>query len=176
MSDYVSKKQLVSIREFLENYCNLKCNWNGKLTHKRMNEYLSLNGKHLTRGKIGTINREEKLIGKFIYVRDEVGQVIPYKNPNFGLLKLKVALTTISNKSKLEEIRSNYLKKENLMYDEYGMVISIDEYNEKCRLERELKEELEQNKLLDKEQEYYEKIAKNNSKVKVKNYYMVRRR
>ena len=61
MSDFISEKQIVSIREFLENYCSLRCSWRGKMTHKRMTEFLSLKGRHVIRGKIGEITKEEKL-------------------------------------------------------------------------------------------------------------------
>ena len=174
MSDYISKKQLVSIREFLENYCHLRCGWKGKLTHKRMTEYLSLKGRRVNRGIIGEITKEEKLNGEYIYVRDEVGQVIPYKNPNMDLKRLQVSLL-LTSKQQLEKIRSNYLKEENLMYDEYGRVITIEEYNERCHLIKELEEELIQNKKLDEEYAYYEKMSQRNRNIKTKKYYISRR-
>ncbi len=174
MSDFISKKQIVSIREFLDNYCRLRCNWKGKLTHKRMDEYLSLKGKHISRGKIGVITKEEKLTGDYIYVRDETGKVIPYKNPNIDLKRLEVSLLLL-NKQQLEKIRSNYLKEENLMYDEYGRVITVEEYNERCRINKELEDELIQNKKLDEEYSYYEKMSQRNRKIKMKKYYISRR-
>lgn len=173
MSDFISKKQIVSIREFLDNYCHLRCNWKGKLTHKRMTEYLSLKGKHINRGKIGVITKEEKLTGEYIYVRDETGQVIPYKNPNIDLKRLQISLL-LTSKQQLEKIRLNHLKEENLMYDEYGKVITVEEYNERCRLIKELEDELTKNKQLDEEYSYYEKMSQRNRKVKTKNYYIRR--
>ena len=173
MSDFISKKQIVSIREFLDNYCHLRCNWKGKLTHKRMIEYLSLKGKHINRGKIGVITKEEKLTGEYIYVRDETGQVIPYKNPNIDLKRLQISLL-LTSKQQLERIRLNHLMEENLMYDEYGKVITVEEYNERCRLIKELEDELTKNKQLDEEYSYYEKMSQRNRKVKTKNYYIRR--
>ena len=173
MSDFISKKQIVSIREFLDNYCHLRCNWKGKLTHKRMIEYLSLKGKHINRGKIGVITKEEKLTGEYIYVRDETGQVIPYKNPNIDLKRLQISLL-LTSKQQLERIRLNHLMEENLMYDEYGKVITVEESNERCRLIKELEDELTKNKQLDEEYSYYEKMSQRNRKVKTKNYYIRR--
>lgn len=174
MSDYISKKQLVSIREFIENYYHLKCNWRGKLTHKRMNEFLLLKGRTLTRGKIGVITQEEKLTGEYLYVRDELGQVIPYKNPGVSLKNLQVSLF-LTNKTQLERKRLEYLKANNLMYDEYGRVITIEEYEENIRIQKEKEEEFKQNKKLDEEYAYYEKMSKSNRKIKTKNYYISRR-
>lgn len=167
MSDFISKKQIVSIREFLENYYNLKCNWRGKLTHKRMLDYLFLKGKSADKGRIGEITKEEKLTGQYIYVKDEIGQVIPYKNPMLDLDKIRLSLMK-TNPITLEQIRANYLKEENLMYDEYGIVISIEEYEKRQQLQKELEEEMIQNKILDQEYAYYEKMAKRNRKIKVK--------
>ena len=110
MSDFISEKQIVSIREFLENYCSLRCSWRGKMTHKRMTEFLSLKGRHVIRGKIGEITKEEKLTGKFIYVKDEVGKIIPYKNPNMELEKLHINLLINSNPEKLRQRRLKNLQ------------------------------------------------------------------
>ena len=163
--DYVSKKQLVNMREFLENYCSLTCNWKGKMTHKRMREFLMENGKHVMRGIIGEITDEEKLTGKYLYVRDETGQIIPYKNPTMDIIRLKNSLIT-SNKEQLNQIRLNFLREQNLTYDEYGNVITIEEYEEKKRIEEERLEELKQNLLMDMEEAYYEGMASRNRHVK----------
>ena len=183
MSDFISEKQIISIREFLENYCYLRCLWRGKMTHKRMTEFLSMKGKHVTRGKIGEITKEEKLTGKFIYVKDEVGKIIPYKNPSMELEKLQINLLINSNPEKLRQRRLKYLQAENLTYDEYGRVITIEEYNEICELkklkeaEEKLRElEEQQGKIEDEEFSYYEKMAERNRKTKVKKYYIARKR
>lgn len=162
MSDYISRNQLISIREFLENYCCLKCTWKGKLTHKRMKEFLTLRGKSITKGKIGEITKEEKLKGEYLYVKDETGQVIPYKNPSLSFRRLQVSLFLNQNKQKLEQIRLSLLKEQELIYDEFGKVITIDEYKER------------QNKLIDEEYDFYERMFERKSKVK--KHYISRRR
>lgn len=163
--DYVSKKQLVNMREFLENYCSLTCNWKGKMTHKRMLEFLTENGKHVIRGIIGEITDEEKLTGKYLYVKDETGQIIPYKNPTMDIIRLRNSLIS-PDKEKLNQIRLNFLREQNLTYDEYGNVITIEEYEEKKRIEEERLEELKQNLLMDMEEAYYEGMASRNRHVK----------
>lgn len=171
MADFISKKQEIDIREFLSNYCSLRCDWKGKLTHKRMREFLMEKGRYLSRGKIGEITKEQKLTGEYLYVVDEVGQIIPYKNPGMELRRLKVSLMLSSDPKKLEEIRLKNLRDENLTYDEFGNVITIKEYEEKKRIEEELKEEEIRNKILDAEDAYYEKMATKNRNTKVKRRY-----
>lgn len=61
------------------------------------------------------------------------------------------------------------------MYDEYGRVITVEEYNERCRINKELEDELIQNKKLDEEYSYYEKMSQRNRKIKMKKYYISRR-
>ena len=175
MVDYISKKQEISIREFLENYCSLRCNWKGKMTHQRMNEFLMLKGRRVSRGRIGDITKEQKLTGEYLYVIDEVGQIIPYKNPSMGLKKLQFSLMLTNSPEKLEQIRLKNLREEKLTYDEFGNVITIEEYEEMRRLERERKEEVIQNKKLDSIDAYYEKMAEKNRHTKVKKYYIYRR-
>lgn len=182
MSDFISEKQIVSIREFLENYCSLRCSWRGKMTHKRMTEFLSLKGRHVIRGKIGEITKEEKLTGKFIYVKDEIGKIIPYKNPNMELEKLHINLLINSNPEKLRQRRLKNLQEENLTYDDYGRVVTLEEYNEICRLKL-LREKEEQLRKLEEQQgkeddevfAYYEKMATRNRNTKVKTYYIARK-
>lgn len=176
MKDYIGKNQEVQIREFLENYCSLRCTWRGKMTHQRMIEFLSLKERHVSRGRIGEITKEQKLTGEYLYVVDEVGQIIPYKNPGIELRRLQVSLMLSSDPKKLEEIRLKSLRDENLTYDEYGNVITIEEYEEIMRLERERKEEEIQNKILDAEDAYYERMAERNRQhVKTKKNYFYRR-
>ena len=183
MSDFISEKQIISIREFLENYCSLRCSWKGKMTHKRMIEFLSIKGKHVTRGKFGEITKEEKLTGRFIYVKDETGKIIPYKNPNMDLEKLHINLLVKYNPEQSRQRRLKNLQEENLTYDDYGRVITIEEYNEICLL-KQLKEkeeqlrkiEEQQNKKEDEEFAYYEKMAYKNRNAKVKTYYIARKR
>ena len=164
--DYVSKKQLVNMREFLENYCSLTCNWKGKMTHKRMLEFLAENGKYVVRGIIGEITDEEKLTGKYLYVKDETGQIIPYKNPTMDIIRLRNSLITNTNKERLNQIRLNCLREQNLTYDEFGNVITIEEYEEKKRIEEEKLEELKQNLLMDMEEAYYEGMTSRNRHTK----------
>ena len=183
MSDFISEKQIISIREFLENYCSLRCSWRGKMTHKRMMEFLSMKGRHIVRGKIGEITKEEKLTGKFIYVKAEIGKIIPYKNPNMELEKLHINLLINSNPEKLRQRRLKNLQEENLTYDDYGRVITLKEYNEICQLKqlREKEDQLrkleeQQGKKEDEEFAYYEKMATKNRNTKVKTHYIARKR
>lgn len=175
MADYISRNQMVPIREFLENYCSLRCNWKEKMTHKRMTEFLTMKGKNVSRGRFGDITKEQKLTGEYLYVEDEVGKIIPYKNPGMEFRKLQISLMLGSNPEKLREIRSKYLEEERLTYDEFGNVITIEEKEARRRLALELEEEEKQNRLLDEEYAYYEKMSDRNRHQKTKTYYIRRK-
>jgi len=176
MKDYISKKQIVDLREFLYNYCGLTCNWKGKMTHKRMMEFLNEKRQYVKKGIYGKISKEQKLKGDYIYVIDEEGKIIPYKNPLLSLNRLKLDLTTNNNVKKLEQIRMQILNSQGLTYDEYGNVITIEEAEKNKQRELELKREELLGRILDLEEAYYEKKAKTNRiLVKTKTDYRYRR-
>lgn len=78
----VSKKYIVSIWYFIENYCNIIYSDQYKLTHKEMELYLWNNlNLVLKKCNFRDINREKILNGEVILVKDEVGKIIPYYNP-----------------------------------------------------------------------------------------------
>lgn len=78
----VSKKYIVSIWYFMENYCNIIYSDQYKLTHKEMAFYLwdKLN-LILKKCNFSDVNKEKILNGEVILVKDEVGKIIPYYNP-----------------------------------------------------------------------------------------------
>lgn len=78
----VSKKYIVSIWYFIENYCNIIYSDQYKLTHKEMELYLWNNlNLVLKKCNFRDINREKILNGEVILVKDEIGKIIPYYNP-----------------------------------------------------------------------------------------------
>lgn len=156
----ISQKQIVDIREFLRNYYLLDCRWKGKLSHKRMSEFLSTKGKYAIKINVDTITKESILCGNCIFVKDEVGQIIPYKN----ITRIMFDVAT-AGKIDYEEIRLKLLEEQGLTYDDFGNVITIEEKEKKLEQEN-LKKEI----LLSQIEEFYEKMAIRNRQL-IKKYY-----
>ena len=148
----ISKKQIVEIREFIRNYYSLECNWKGKLSHERMEEFLGMKGKYAVRVKIDSIKKENILCGSCVFVRDEEGQVIPYQN----ILRIHFNADKTA-RTDYEALRLQLLEEQGLTYDERGKVITIEEKNR--RLEnKKIQEEI----ILGQLEEFYERMAMTN--------------
>ena len=78
----VSKKCIISIWEFMENYFDIVYDGNFKLTHNEMCYYLK-NEKNIFIRRLGfnDINNAMILCGDVVLIRDEEGKVVPYVNP-----------------------------------------------------------------------------------------------
>lgn len=162
----ISKKQIVDIREFLRNYYLLDCKWKGKLSHKRMNEFLFMKGKYAVKVNIDSIKKENILRGTCIFVKDEEGQIIPYQN----IARIRYNANKESTSDENENIRLRLLEEQGLTYDDYGNVITIKERQEMLEKQRMLQEEILNNILLSQLDEFYEKLAITNRQ-KTKRYY-----
>lgn len=119
---FMSKKQIIKIEEFLQNYYDMIYTGQNKLTHYEMNMFLSEKGEVIPfRCNFRNIDKESILKGNVIAVRDAVGQVLIYKNPrrvNFDDLLLE-----LSRKEKIEKLKK--VKKE---------IIKIEETEEEYEL------------------------------------------
>ena len=78
----VSKKFIISIWEFMENYYGIIYDDNYKLTHREMCYYLS-EKKNIYARRLGfkDINDAMILSGEVVLIRDEEGKIAPYVNP-----------------------------------------------------------------------------------------------
>lgn len=117
----VSKKNIISIREYSEFYLGTKFTLDGKLTHDRLTEFMHEKGKAMPRrGIIKNIKNEDILKGFYYLVKDETGQVIPYFNLNYNLNYLLEDLK--KRKNELPEKRRKNLKEQGLRYNKYEEV------------------------------------------------------
>ncbi len=79
----VSKKYIISIWEFMENYYGVIYDGSYKLTHDELSYYLKEEKSlPVKRSSFKDTKDEEILNGNIILVKDEVGKIIPYINPH----------------------------------------------------------------------------------------------
>ena len=101
----ISKKNIISIWKFMENYYGVMYMGNYKLTHNEMSLYLrSKSNLPVKRSNFQSIDNESILCGEIILVRDEEGKVIPYVNPR----RLKNNL--IEELDSMNEIRNSIME------------------------------------------------------------------
>ena len=107
---YVSKKQIVDIKEFMELYVGKTYTWNLKLTHTNMEWFLREKGKVPPRRvDFLDVDKEGLLNGDLITVKDEEGKVLIYKNPRITLTQLQVELNMFYNEEEMNIRRKNAL-------------------------------------------------------------------
>ncbi len=115
----VSKKNIVSIWEFMENYFGVVYDDKYTLTHEEMNYYLKKKKKIFVRKiNFNKIDREMILRGEVILVSDELGNVTPYVNPRkidnldvdeINATKRKIFSKSVDNFGDLKDIgKSDY--------------------------------------------------------------------
>ena len=107
----VSKKYIISIWEFAENYLGVMYDGNYKLTHDELRFYLreKLNIS-VRREGFSRTNKARLLSGEVILVRDEEGKVIPYSNPRRKELDID-EINSNKNKSLLDMLNISGDKK-----------------------------------------------------------------
>lgn len=126
----VSLNQVIGIREFMETYLNIKYEYDDKLTHYKMFEYLMEKGEALpTRVNLKEVNDQTLNNGTYVLVREESskkkkGKMIAYENPlvlKFG--RLLNELQESKDYKKLRLIRKAILSQENLEEDWLGNIV-----------------------------------------------------
>lgn len=126
----VSLNQVIGIREFMETYLNVKYEYDDKLTHYKMLEYLMEKGEALpTRVNLKEVNDQTLNNGTYVLVREESskkkkGKMIAYENPlvlKFG--RLLNELQESKDYKKLRLIRKAILSQENLEEDWLGNIV-----------------------------------------------------
>jgi acylphosphatase len=121
---FMSKKQIIKIDEFLQNYYGISYNRNNKLTHHEMNLFLSEKGKRIPKKAIfKNIQKESILNGSVIAVKDQEGQILIYVNPiRENLEDLLNELKKDSVKEKLKEVKKQIISEtEKVEEDEYEL-------------------------------------------------------
>ena len=106
----VSKKYILNINKFMENFLGIEYVGENKLTHKEMNLYLS--EKRLpkpNRISFYSIKEEDVLKGKCLFVKDEINKVLPYENPKI-IEELMPILLEEQKENDFSQRRSNCLK------------------------------------------------------------------
>ena len=72
------------------NFLNLEYDGDAKLTHEEFSNYLSLkNIPHINHVNIRKIKNHDILTGRYIFVKDDIGRIIPYERPIVMSLKQK---------------------------------------------------------------------------------------
>ncbi|MBP3766361.1 MAG: hypothetical protein J6G98_04195 [Bacilli bacterium] len=103
---YVSKKQILDIKEFMELYVGKEYTWSEQLTHNKMTEFLNIKKIHApNRVCFDHMEKEDLLNGNYLVVKDEVGQTMIYENPRRSLVKLQVELNMSYNEEEMEKRR-----------------------------------------------------------------------
>ncbi len=131
---YVSEKETIGIREFMDVYLGVKYTKDKRLTHREMEFYLIEKGKKLPhRVSLDKVNKNKLANGSYLVVREESknkkkGKKIIYENPlmtSFGNLLAELEMT--KDHKKLKEIRKSILDKKNLFESSFGDVVEIGE-------------------------------------------------
>lgn len=107
---FISKKQIVKMDEFLENYVHIKYDSKEKMTHKNVDIFLTEKMIHLKKISFDNVTNEDLLNGSVIVVQDENRQNIIYQNPRKDLNALYEELSTSFNKYRVKVARKEVLK------------------------------------------------------------------
>ena len=102
----ISERNIISIREYCNEFLNIKYSKEGKLTHNRLREYAYEKGIKLPKRCIfKDINKEDILRGDCYLVKDESGKIIAY----YGLINLNTMINSLEQNKKMLEARRNQL-------------------------------------------------------------------
>ena len=137
MKKQISTQYTIGIREYLNNYLNVKYKKQEKLTHKKMEKYLiEKNFPVPKKISFSKITNEDILTGKYLLVREEVKQkksqkdspkkakICAYSNP----IRLDIDRILLKkSKKELERIRKRILNSQGIFCDSYGNLIEDDE-------------------------------------------------
>ncbi|MBR3162461.1 MAG: hypothetical protein IKF19_07010 [Bacilli bacterium] len=107
----ISKKYILSIKEFMENFLNIKYEGKNKLTHKEMSYYLyEKNRETPKRVSFKKLKKEKILRGHYLIVEDESNTIIPYYNPK-RIENLMIEMLAEQRKNNFSERRAKILCK-----------------------------------------------------------------
>lgn len=128
---FTSKKNIISIEEFMKTYVGCEYDGTLKLTHSVMRDHLLENNlEPVKKVNFNNINKEDILKGKYIFVKDNNNQILIYVNPEFKSFDtLLRELKSSSRGSKLHNIRKTNLYNEGYII-EYGRIEKISNNDE----------------------------------------------
>ena len=130
----ISSKNIISVEEFMDVYLGVPYTGKEKLTHKVMASYLySKSKKPPKRATMALVKKDCILTGRYIFVKDVAGQIIPYMNPrSINLKDLQMQLNSESRKKDLEEIRAKIIEQaSNNSCSSNNSLINKEKYLEK---------------------------------------------
>lgn len=124
---FTSKKNIISIEEFMELYIGCRYDGSLKLTHSVMQDYLFENDyEPVKRVKFNSISKEGILKGEYVIVKDNNNQLLIYLNPKFKSFDTLLSeLKASSRRGKLHNIRKTNLYNEGYTI-EYGRIERIN--------------------------------------------------
>ena len=135
---FISERQVVSIKEFMEFYVGKKYDWHDKLTHNLMSYYLREKGYfNIERTSFNDVSKEKILTGEILAVRDEVNKIIFYKNPRLSLDNILKELNRPNNVKKRKEKRKEILTSLGLVDTDMGVLEKSLFETEEYKIEKE---------------------------------------
>ena len=138
MALYTSKKNIIKIEVFMENFLGISYDGKEKLTHNVMRQFLLEKGHPCPRrARFSNIENRNILNGEILIVKDKSGKKIGYYNPGKDLASLLEELREGKNLIQSENIRRKILKENNYLLLNDGTIIEkeddLEEYGERTR-------------------------------------------
>lgn len=129
---YASRKDIISIQEFMINFIGKEYDGKEKLTHHVMAMYLCQKGlPSVSKVHFSSVRKNDILTGKYILVKDDNNQIFGYINPKKRSLDILMnEISSLNKKKNLEKIRNTILKEAGYTYDNDGTVISKEEWQQ----------------------------------------------
>lgn len=124
MALYTSKKNIIRIEFFMENFLDISYDQKEKLTHNVMKQFL-LEKHHVCPKRVtfSDIQEPDILNGKVLLVKDRAGKTIGYRNPRLDFSCLLLELQKEKSVSELEKIRADILKAQNYILLNDNMIV-----------------------------------------------------
>lgn len=111
MGLYASEKYMMTIDTFLNNYMGIETDGKKISTHEEMREYLARKWyKNARKVCFSKVTKEDILSGNVLFVKDNEGRVLGYKNPRLNLQVLLRELQESTDPEKLAQIREEILQ------------------------------------------------------------------
>lgn len=132
----ISKKQIISIEEFMNQFVLKEYDGNSKLTHKEMIRFLSEKGVRIPeKVSFDIVHKEDFLKGTYIAVKDNASQILVYKNPrNYSFASLLQELNTSENLKRIQKVRKEVLRTFGYQEQKHG-VVNLADLEEEYTLE-----------------------------------------
>lgn len=128
MALYTSKKNIIKIEVFMENFLGISYDGEEKLTHNVMRQFLLEKGHTCPRRAVfSKIGNQDILCGDILMVKDKAGQKIGYYNPSKNLSNLLEELNDVKKRIQSERNRRIFLQENNYLLLNDGTVIEKEE-------------------------------------------------